>query len=168
MVARQKNQFVLTLFREQQIPLLKYLTARFRDREDAAEIAQEAWLRIHRLEHPESLDNPKAFLFQTASNLAVDRLRRDLLAKKFLETEAQDKAEPSPSVERSVTAQEALAQIERALVELPVKCQHAFLLHRGRDMSYPEIARELGVSTSMVEKYMIQALKHFRKRLASE
>ncbi len=164
-MARQNNEFVLSLFREHQISLLKYLTARFRDREDAAEIAQEAWLRIHRLKDPQSLHNPKAFLFQTASNLAVDRLRKELLAKKFLDVESAENGDVSPSVEQSVTAQEALQQIAIALDQLPVKCQHAFLLHRGRDMSYPEIAKELGVSTSMVEKYIIQALKHFRKSL---
>ena len=39
------------------------------------------------------------------------------------------------------------------------------MLHRTQDLTYPEIARQLGVSTSMVEKYVIQALKHCRRRL---
>ena len=32
-------------------------------------------------------------------------------------------------------------------------------MHRHKNLSYPNIAKELGVSTSMVEKYIIQALK---------
>ena len=50
---------------------------------------------------------------------------------------------------------------------MPVKVRRAFLLHRGKDMSYTEIATEMGVSTSMVEKYIIQALKLIREELKS-
>ena len=39
-------------------------------------------------------------------------------------------------------------------------------MHRARGYSYPEIAKQLDVSTSMVEKYIIQALKHFRNKLS--
>ena len=38
-------------------------------------------------------------------------------------------------------------------------------MHRQNNLSYPIIADQLGVSTSMVEKYIIQALKHFRNKL---
>ena len=49
---------------------------------------------------------------------------------------------------------------------MPVKVRRAFLLHRGKDMSYAEIASEMNVSTSMVEKYIIQALKLIRENVA--
>jgi len=48
---------------------------------------------------------------------------------------------------------------------MPQKVRRAFLLHRSKDLSYPEIAAEMGVSTSMVEKYIIQALKQIRAEL---
>ena len=147
--------------------MLKFLTARFRDREDAADIAQEAWLRLHRLEHPELLENPKAFLFQTASNLAIDRIRRQRLEQRFADAEATNHgdAAAADSPERVAAANETVKRLEALLAELPDNCRQAFVMHRGRDMSYPDIARALGVSTSMVEKYIIRALKHFRTRL---
>jgi len=164
--AKVNSEFVMELFRAQSVPLLKYLTSRFRDREDAAEIAQEAWLRMYRLEHPEDLANPRAFLFQMASNLGVDRARHSAIATRFHQTEqATARQEVHPSAEFSAAAQESLALISDALRELPEKCRHAFILHRGRDLSYPEIATELGVSTSMVEKYIIRALRHLRDKL---
>lgn len=157
-----KSKFIAELFAAQGTPLVKYLTARFRNVEEAQEVAQEAWLRLYRLEHPETLDNAKAFLFQTASNLSIDRLRRQTLERKH-QPEAD---EPTQSVEDSVDAQLALRQVEAALEELPHKCRQAFVMHRHRNLSYPNIAQELGVSTSMVEKYIIQALKHLRNKLA--
>jgi len=165
-VSKSKTEFIGDLFKQQATPLYKFLLSRFRDQEDAAEIAQEAWLRLYRLEDPTSLDNPKAFLFQTASNLAIDRVRRAKLEARFQEHERAGGSEADqPSAERSVSAKQSLALIGESLNELPIKCRQAFLMHRSRDMTYPEIAKALGVSTSMVEKYIIQALKHFRARL---
>ena len=163
---KQNPEFILGLFQEQSAPLLKYLTSRFRDREDAAEIAQEAWLRMHRLEHPEELSNPKAYLFQMASNIAVDRARRHALELRVCRDEFATLDEGLPSAERAVAAEESIDLIRAALRDLPADCRQAFVLHRGRDMSYPDIARQMGVSTSMVEKYIARALKHLRDKLS--
>jgi RNA polymerase sigma factor (sigma-70 family) len=160
-------QFVTRLFQEQSEPLLKYLVTRFRDREDAAEIAQETWLKMYGLEHPEHLSNPRAYLFQMASNLGVDRVRHSAIEHRFNRQEqASARTEAEPSAETSVAAQESLALVSQALSELPEPCRQAFILHRGRDLSYPEIANELGVSTSMVEKHIIRALRHLRDKLS--
>jgi len=165
---KHNPEFLLELFQEQSRPLLKYLTTRFRDREDAAEIAQEAWLRMHRLEHPEQLANPKAYLFQMASNLGVDRARRHALEQRLFREEMFDSADRElPSAERAVAAEQSIELVRAALNELPADCRQAFVLNRGRDMSYPDIAREIGVSTSMVEKHIARALRHLRDKLSS-
>ncbi len=156
-----KSEFIAELFEQQATPLVKYLTARFQNADEAKEVAQEAWLRMFRLDHPEELENAKAFLFQTASNLSIDRIRRANLERKH--NVAKDEA--TQSVEATVDAQQTLRTIEAALFELPTKCRQAFVMHRQNNLSYPVIAEQLGVSTSMVEKYIIQALKHFRNKL---
>lgn len=161
-----KSAFVSELYTAQAMPLVKYLTARFRNSEEAKEIAQEAWLRFYRLPEPETLQNAKAFLFQTASNLAIDRARRASVEQRYLEQEAGDLGrDESPTVEQAMQGREELALIEGALHQLPLKCRQAFVMHRVSGLSYPRIAEALGVSTSMVEKYIIQALKHFRNIL---
>jgi RNA polymerase sigma factor (sigma-70 family) len=167
LVPKADPQFVARLFQEQSEPLLKYLTSRFRDREDAAEIAQEAWLRMYGLEGLEQLSNPRAYLFQMASNLGIDRIRHSAIESRFNRQEqASTRTDAQPSAESAVAAQESLTLIARALAELPEPCRQAFLLHRGRDLSYPQIAAELGVSTSMVEKHIIRALRYLRDKLS--
>ena len=160
-MGQAKSEFIAELFEQQATPLIKYLTARFKNVDEAKEVAQEAWLRLFRLDHPEELENAKAFLFQTASNLGIDRIRRGNLERRhnsFTE-------EYTRSVEETVDAQQSLHAIETALFELPNKCRQAFVMHRQSNLSYSMIAEQLGVSTSMVEKYIIQALKHFRNKL---
>lgn len=161
-----KSAFVSDLYVQQSTPLVKYLTARFRNPEEAKEIAQEAWLRFFRLPAPESLKSPKAFLFQTASNLAIDRARRAALEQRYFDQEsAEQQHDASTTVEQAIQGREELDLIDIALTELPLKCRQAFVMHRVSGLSYNDIADALSVSTSMIEKYIIQALKHFRNTL---
>ena len=155
------------LFRDNSRALLRFVATRA-DPVDAEDIAQEAWLRLQRVRAPEQLENPRAFLFQTASNLVIDKLRRQRVESRYLAQEMvlHDALVPgTPTTEHAVEAQDELAAVLDAIDELPTKCRAAFVMHRGRGMSYPEIANALGVSISMVEKHVIFALKHCRKRL---
>ena len=70
------------------------------------------------------------------------------------------------SPEQILNGREKLARIYEAIDRLPAKCRQAFLLHRNSGMSYADIARELDVSVSSVEKYILQALKQCRSALA--
>ncbi len=173
MAKDKKDNLIRGLFSDHGVSLEKFLSRKLDSPEDAAEIAQEAYLRIHRMEQGEDLDNPKAFLFQVAANLAVDKLRRRTLHNRFLSREKQQEFDDSESggepadasPEQIIAARQKLQDMQAAIDELPFKVRQAFLMHRHRGLSYPQIADELGVSVSSVEKYILQALKHCRARL---
>jgi RNA polymerase sigma factor (sigma-70 family) len=173
-VVADKEKFLAGLMTEHGVALEKYLARKLDNPEDAAEVAQEAFLRLHRLDQPENLDNARAFLFQVATNLAVDQLRRRQLYFKYLKQEkgqvadgdAVDLNALGASPEQIISAQEKLESIYRAIDELPFKVRQAFLLHRRSGMSYNDIAEQMEVSVSSVEKYILQALKHCRDSLA--
>ncbi len=175
MVDSDKDQFLTELVAEHATSLEKYLARKLDNPEDAAELAQEAFLRLHRLEQPENLDNARAFLFQIATNLAVDQLRRRQLHFRFLNMEKARAPEGEPidsnaagaSPEQIVGARERLDNIYQAVEELPFKVRQAFLLHRRSEMTYSDIAEQMGISVSSVEKYILQALRHCRERLAT-
>ena len=69
------------------------------------------------------------------------------------------------SPEQILSAREKLSYIYEAVDELPFKVKQAFLLHRHRGMSYQDIANDMEVSVSSVEKYILEALKHCRRKL---
>lgn len=171
----KKDQFLAELVGQHGTALEKYLARKLNSPEDAAEVAQESFLRLHRMQSPQNLDNARAFLFQVASNLAIDQLRRRTLYFRFLNTEKSlfESGEPvdsnaiGASPEQILAAREKLSLIYGAVDELPFKVKQAFLLHRHRGMSYQDIANDMEVSVSSVEKYILEALKHCRKKLAS-
>lgn len=163
------------LSKEHGAALVRFLARRLKNPHEAEDIAQAALLRIQRLNNSEVLENPKAYLFQVASNLAVDNLRRREIQRQYLQQESlvadqqirgQQECQLSP--ERVVAAQEQLQRIYQTIDNLPLKCRQAFILHRKNGMSYTEIADEMGVSISSVEKYILQALRRCREALADD
>jgi RNA polymerase sigma factor (sigma-70 family) len=170
----EKERFIKQLMENYGSSLEYFLARKLGNHADAAEVAQEAFLRIYRLEHPAELDNARAFLFQVASNLAIDQLRRRSLHYRFLKSEQSQQSGSEPldinangiPPEDILDAREKLARIYAAIDRLPVKCRQAFLLHRNSGLSYSDISKELGVSVSSVEKYILQALKQCREELA--
>lgn len=152
-------------------PLTRYLAKKVQNREDASDLVQEAFLRMHKFQQNHSLDNARAFLYRTANNLAIDQMRRDRVHDRYLSSEMlpnhSDEEEDKcvPSAERFASAEQELARTYEVIDSMPPKVRRAFLLHRGKDMSYSEIAKEMGVSNSMIEKYMTEALKILRREL---
>ena len=160
------HQFVADMYVTQATSLVNFLAARFRDSEAALEVAQEAWIRLMRHDNPEGLENARAFLFQTANNLAIDRVRRNAVEERFELAEAAATAsDAAPSAEHACASRQELQRILDALGELPEATREAFVLHRFRGLPYQEIAASLGVSASMVEKHIIRALKQLRTAL---
>ncbi len=167
-----KKSFIEELFKQNGRPLVRFLSAKLRDPQQADEIAQEAYLRMQNLHEPERLDNARAFLFQVAANMATDQLRRQQLHQKYIQSQLEKSVADSdlrPDLEHGpdeqLIAQQKVAQINAALNSMKAKPKQAFLLHRRTGLSYSEIADEMGVSVSSVEKYILTALKHFREHL---
>lgn len=66
---------VSQLFRDHNRLLVGYLTSRLRSEQEAKEVAQEAYVRLLQLQDPGTSSLLRAYLFKTATNLAIDRLR---------------------------------------------------------------------------------------------
>lgn len=160
------------LFAEHGQALVRFVTRIVRNTEDAEDIAQHAYLRLQKLSNEKELENPRAYLYQIANNLAVDQLRRGKLHMEYVsqqipaegETVNDDLADHQ-SPERVLAARQQLQSIYDAMESLPLKCRQAFLLHRTRGLSYNEIAKEMNTSVSSVEKYILQALKACRRKV---
>lgn len=127
---------------------------------DAADIAQDTFMRIlARREVPE-LREPRAFLSTIARGLVVEHWRRRELERAWLETLAVLPASEAPSPENRLLFLEALVVIDRMLDTLKPAVRQAFLLAQLDGLTCPQIAQRLGVSLATVERYIAAALRH--------
>jgi RNA polymerase sigma factor (sigma-70 family) len=144
--------------------LMKFLRERLPNQEEAEDVAQEVYYRIVRREDLEALEYPKAFVMKIAKNLLIDLAR--LRSKHFIEVNMQcedleaETEEQQYTPEAQLEGEELLKLTELALTELSPKCQAIFIMNRVDGITFRQIAKELNLSQSMVEKYMRQALNH--------
>lgn len=163
----QRNTLLDTLYRKYNGALMRFLKRQRIGREDAQEIVQETYCRLHQVSGVEAIEFPQAYLFRTAFNLARDserRLRRWRVPEELSSAEQEIPSE-EPTPYRVLNGEQELAIVRAALGELTPKCRRAFILNRFRQATYAQIATEMGVSVSMVEKYISQALAHLKRRL---
>jgi RNA polymerase sigma factor (sigma-70 family) len=153
------------IFREHNDALLRFIAAKLGSKQEAHEVAQEAYVKLLSLEHREAVSYLRAFLFKTAANLATDRLRRRSRRAFVMSGGSLDRAVFDLSPEREVAGEQAVARMREAIDELPPKCREAFLLYRIEELSCEEIAARLGLQQRMVWKYIARALEYIRKRL---
>lgn len=170
-MGRHDVSALIASFRENYQDLLRFLTRRTGNAERAADVAQDTYVRLAAIP-PATLDiqNPRAFVYRVAGNLAIDTMRREgRIAADLTFLEAGEVVpDPTPSPEARTLARERLRLLEEALNELPSKTRLALLLSRIEGRSFAEIAGELGVSESMVAKHIARALRHCRDRLRQD
>lgn len=146
-----------------------YLTRRFGLAGTADDALHDIYIRLQRLQAVPELDNPRAYLFRVASNVALDRLRVARRAERRLVSGdlAADQPSTALTADAAMEQRERLRLLARAVAELPPRCREVFLLHKIDGLSHSQVAAQLGISRSMVEKHVMKALAHCRDRLVT-
>lgn len=147
--------------------LTRHLSRRLGSPQCASDVVHDTYLRLQGLKAVPDMDNPRAYLFRMADNLAIDRLRAQGREGRRRDGEEVLAVQPSetPDAEASADYRQRLRLLARAVDELPPRCREVFLMHKMDGLGHAEIARRLGISRSAVEKHVMRALAHCRDRL---
>jgi len=159
---------VQKLFREHNESLLRFLTTRLRSPQDAHEVAQEAYVRLLSLDEPHAVSYLRAFLFKTAANLAVDRLRRNEVRVRAADSTLFAEFADARTPERRVAGVQAVERLGRLVAAMPASCRRAFVLSRIHGMGTAEIAQAMKVSERAARMYVLRALLYCRAGLDEE
>jgi RNA polymerase sigma factor (sigma-70 family) len=168
-MADTKKTLVERLFAQHGDSLQAFLSRRVRRHPDAAELAQEVYVRMLRVRDIEAIRNPEAYLYTVASNLAKEHARDERKDAAVLDVDdpfVQEQLAELPAFAGQLDAEKRVKRLREVLLQLPAKCQAAVVLQYWHGQSYEEIAQRLEVSTNMVKKYLSQALTHCRRRMA--
>lgn len=146
-----------TVFLAQRTPLLRTLLRMVKNPNVAEDLVQETYLRVATTLRERRVDHLEPFLFQTGRNLALDHLRHTRMKSRTLlddVPEAVMEAVPTsaPSTEDGLYAQQLLERLGASLAQLSERQQRIFILSRLHGCGHAEIAEQLDVSVSTVQK----------------
>lgn len=148
-----------TLWVAHQPWLLARLQQRLRNHAEAEDVASETFERILHTRRLRGLHEPRAYLTTIAKHILLRNWRRRDLEQAWLEALAQCTPACYPSVEERVILLESLTRIDQALEGMSQKGRTVFLLSQLDGLTYAQIGDRMGLSISMVRKYMAQGLR---------
>ncbi len=157
MSAGDASQDLQTLYGNNHGWLQSWLRRRLGNAFDAADLAQDTFVRILVSGRMPDAAQSRAHLTQIAKGLVIDLHRRRVLEAAYLEALAVLPENLAPSPEERALALEALLLLDAALASLPAKVREAFVLSQLDGLTYSQIAEQLGLSVGAIRKYMLRA-----------
>ena len=169
--AHNKEMYVRDIYLQYREELCRYIVnkcgVKFGEAED---IVHTAFTRFVGMESPFAIENPRAFLYTTSYNIAVDLKRHAQVQDRYSQAIVNNDAEIIEAVgpEREVEGKQRLGIISKALWGMPKKRRQLLLMSRFDGLSYAEIARQVGLSETVVRKHISNALADCHKALQAQ
>ena len=140
--------------------LTQYLQHNWRNRGDIEDLLQDVYIRVFEAAREQIPDRPRAFVFTTARNLLIDRVRREQIIpiEAVSDLDALNVAMDAPGPERSAMARDELRRVQAALDYLPPRCRQAVVLRQVEGLSRKEIANRMGIGEETVKEYLAEGV----------
>lgn len=149
------------LIRERR-PLLRFL-ARYLDRASCEDTYQALYFKMATVSGDPPIEDKQGYLYRAAYHQALNQVRSESRARNVLDEAARLLAETEiPDTEAVVIAQAELTGVVRTIEALPEPTRRIFELNRYDGLTQQQIARELGISISTVEKHVRRALARLK------
>lgn len=168
MAANKVSDLVL-LSREYRPALMAYFLRRVHDHAEAEDLTQEVFVRLTNRKG-QTVECGSAYVFQVASNLLKDRVRRYRTRLDYRSSLGEIEAQNVDPIDpfRIAASRNSIAAMCAALGELSEVTRHVFVLYRLEGMNKQVIAESFGLSVSSIEKHITKATVFLTQRFGSE
>ena len=154
---RAKLEWFKTVILPQEAALRGRLRRILPSTHELEDMVAEVLARAYATDNWENVTTGRAYLFTIARNLVIDTARRNKVVS--FETIADlELLGGENNIEAQLHAREALRQVETIVESLPPQCRRVFILRRVHEKSMLEIADEMSLSVSTVEKHLAKAI----------
>jgi RNA polymerase sigma factor (sigma-70 family) len=152
---------VFKMFQENETILKRFLRRFMSNFHDVEDICQETILRALEAEKSREINEPRAFLFGVTKNIVRKKLDKESRTViDFIEDfTPQEYLAEEPGVEETIDSRRQMQIFTAAVATLPQQCQRVFVMKKVYGYSHKEIAKQLGISISTVEKHVATGLK---------
>lgn len=165
--SRTRHGFVASAYVKHADELLRYLSRRIHNEQDARELAQEVWTRLLRIGNTTGILEPLAYIYRTAANVITEFRMRHERDRVSYDSDATAHAAENPAHVAPDELADQInqqAQIERTLAAIPAVYREILLLRIGGESSYEEIGAKLGFSPKTTEQYFYRAIALVRTK----
>jgi len=153
------DQLLTDLYRSESPRLVRILSRRTSNPDDAHDLVQDAFFRLARLGGmAQVLERPQAYLRRITSNLLKDRAKSAARRSASLHVVADEETLADLDPQRHLESRDMLRRLDAAMMRLRPRTREVFVAHRIEGLTYSEIAERTGLSVKGVEKQMSKAL----------
>jgi RNA polymerase sigma factor (sigma-70 family) len=140
--------------------LMQFFQHNWRDKGEISDLRQEVYVRVYEAATKHIPEKPKQFVFATARNLLIDRVRKAQVIPFEIasDLETLEVAGEDPGPDRVVMARDELRQMRNALDKLQPRWREAIILGRIEGLSRREIAQRMGVTEFTAAQYLTLAI----------
>ncbi|BDX37520.1 DNA-directed RNA polymerase sigma-70 factor [Tenuifilaceae bacterium CYCD] len=164
---RQGDEQVFeTIFRTYYERLCNYANTILSDMDEAEEMVQSAFLTVW--EKHDTLEihtSVKSYLYRAVHNSCLNRVKHYKVRKTYGDSVKNQTELLHDDASQDLIGSELDAIVANAIDSLPDQCRLVFKLSRFENLTYAEIAEQLGISLKTVENHMVKALKVLREKL---
>jgi len=152
---------LLEIYRTKRRALQRYVRRFLSNDAEAADVSQEAFLRVYVAELGGETPVSEALLYTVARNLALSELRkRTTRATDTLgDMDVLDVPAPGSNPEAKLQERQAIEAVEAAMDRMAPKCLEVFRLRKLENLSHAEIGERMSISTKTVERHITRALQ---------
>ena len=167
---RTLDQWFATQILPHEAALMRYLQRVWKTPADIADLRQETYVRVYEHAAKGLPQAPRSFLFTTARNLMIDRMRRERVVsiEYSQDVESLDVFVDELSPERRLSARQDLLRLTEAFDQLPQMTRAAIWLRRIEGLSQRQAAQSLGIAEGALEGHMCRGLRGLANALFSK
>jgi len=150
--------------------LMQFLRRNWRDASEIADLRQDVYVRVYEAALKKLPDLAKPFVFATARNLLINRVRQKHIVpiEAVADLDSLGIANDEPAPDHSVMARDELRRLQIAIDRLPARCREAVIMGRINGLSGHEIAQRMGISEAAVSQYIDNGLRALADMLYGE
>lgn len=124
---------------------------------NAADLAQDTFVKVLLARETPQLVEPRAFLTTIAKRVLCNHYRRQELERAYYQALAELPEAVAPSEEERAIILETLVELDQLLDGLPILVKRAFLLAQVDGLTHNEIAARLSISVATVKRHLTKA-----------
>lgn len=163
--ASGRSQRIAEWARNWNAGLTRFLRRKLPGQIDAEDLAQEVYVRLLRIEKLDSIEEPQAYLYRVASNVAAE-WRMRACHRKPHSGEELDNLVAAATPESLLDEAQFRTQLDAALGTMNAMVRAVIYLKLRDGKSHEEIAQHLGITTRMVRRLLTAGYAQLRSQIA--